>query len=106
MSQADFVSFDPIKREFPQPKSLKITEVLGIRMKSSHPRTVFTRLTHEPDTTWDAHELSIRSQGDLSNIQLQQMYNGPLAVAEPKKRDLIAMLPYLQPQYRSFYQDL
>ena len=106
MTQDDFVSFEPIKRRFKQPRSMKITEILGYRITSARPDIIYTRLTHEPGTTWDEHNMDVRNISDLADLELQTIYNGPLAISEPKKTDLLAMCPYLQPQFRQFYEML
>lgn len=42
----------------------------------------------------------------VSNIRLPLTYNGPLSIDSEKKKDLISLLPLLDPIYHQFFKDL
>jgi len=106
MTQQHFLSFDPIQFLFRQPRTLKITQVLGIRLTLANPDKIYTRISHEPGTNWDEHDADHRMQIYQQPIQLPRKYHNRLLISQAKREDLRSMCAFLLPQYRAFYQNL
>jgi len=106
MTQQEFVSFDGVKFIFRQPHTLKITEVMAVRLTQTNPGIIYTKIGHEPGTNWDQHAADPRFQVYQNPIHLPRKYHNPIPISQEKRRDLLAMSQFLLPQYRGFYQNL
>lgn len=59
------------------------------------------------DINEDFKELNIaKNRQQNSNLALAKSYQAPLPISSNKKRDLISLLPLINPEFHSFYQNL
>lgn len=47
-----------------------------------------------------------RGYNDVSASDVKECYSEPIKINPAKKKDLIDMLPYINPEYHSFYNSL
>lgn len=106
MTQQDFFSFDGVKFTFRQPNTLKITEVMAVRLTEANPHIIYTKIGQDPGTTWDEHAADPRFPVYQIPINLSRKYHNPIPISLEKKRDLLVMSEDLLPQHRVFYQNL
>lgn len=106
MTQQDFLSFDGVKFLFRQPSTLKMTEIMAIRLTQANPEIIYTKIGHDAGTTWDEHVADSRFNVYQNPINIPRKYMNPIPISSEKRRDLLAMSQFLLPQYRQFYLNL
>lgn len=111
MMMEDFKDISCIELVLKKPPALKITDVLWLRLCSDDPRGVSVRRSHNVLRQWEQHCIVKRGGEREAHIlplpsDFQLLYNEQLKITKEKKRDLLDMIQYMEPKYRSFYENL
>ncbi len=118
LTQEMIVDIKSLKNHFPLPANLKVSEVVIAQMSRILSGQILTRNSHQSGASmsFPLHAPNQfrrrRNNRDVMNImdamvgELPQCYFHPIALSEEKKQNLSAMLPFLPPEYRIFYDNI
>lgn len=118
LTQEMVVNIQSLKFHFRLPPDLKVSEIAIAQLSRALSGQILTRSSHLSEA-WMSHPLYAphqphrrRQNRDIMNIMdafigdLQQCYFHPLPLSAEKKENLTAMLPFLPPEYRLFFEDV
>lgn len=90
-----------------KPRSLRFSDVTAFRILKSIPNKIYTKISHEPGTSWEEHDLILRLPLDqIKNYTFLQKHTNLIPISDKKRKDLHEMCAFLLPEYRSFYLNL
>lgn len=118
MTQDDVVGVKDAFKNFRRPPTLKITEVMWLTAEKNNPARLTSKSSHELNEQWSLHVMlsSLRQvlsvprreiqNEEISAVPLRRKYHQPIRLSAEKKKDLEALLPFLDPIHRIFFLNL
>lgn len=108
MTADDFYDFAKESDSFLNTTPIKISTLSWIRISRDDFAMIKTRQTFNTLEPWKLHNIfkkkhSLRS---VESIQALSELKKSTAISEPKKKDLLAMLDFLDEKYHAFYQNI
>lgn len=108
MASEDFISFSSLSDQFLNTIKLKISSVSWIKITKSEFLNILTRQTFNEIEEWKNYHIFKKnhSLNDVVQVQdLSQIQETP-TINEAKKKDLLAMVDYLDKPYKEFYRKI
>ncbi|KAF6208709.1 hypothetical protein GE061_017167 [Apolygus lucorum] len=109
MRQEDFKDLQEIERHLlkTKNKNLKVTKNLWMKYSIDDPFCIYARQTHNTLHPWQKHTVYTAPSRSLPQPhQLPPEHTSLLPISQAKKADLLRMVPFLEPEYRGFYESL
>jgi len=113
MERDDFFSTKPLelgitnrKRDTNKDK-VNWLKMRQIQYRRSDPKSLFYECSHSTEEDWKQVDLQKRgSCVNLTHVPLPKIYDHERQISQPKKNDLLSLLPYFPPVHHEFYSNL
>lgn len=76
-----------------------------MRYEKSEPGIIQYKLSHKDEDEFKKLNINARRTNAIE-VDLKRAYSNNLPVSLNKKQDLIEMLPFIKPEFHSFYQNI
>ncbi|KAL4090146.1 hypothetical protein QTP88_025045 [Uroleucon formosanum] len=108
MTSDDFYDFAKEADTFLNTAPIKISNLSWIRISRDDFPMIKTRQTFNTLEPWKSHNIFKKRHSfkSVERIQALSASKKETAISEPKKKDLLAMLDFLDEKYHAFYRDV
>lgn len=108
MTSDDFYDFAKESDTFLNTAPIKISNLSWIRISRDDFPMIKTRQTFNTLEPWKSHNIFKKRHSfkSVERIQALSASKKETAISEPKKKDLLAMLDFLDEKYHAFYRDV